>query len=218
MIRTRYALAALLLSASALGAQAASDPDRPAAQGTDPVPAGWEMRLDRANANRSTLRFVSMGQGLHVTGGPAAIYWNPANAATGNYTAEVTFTQMKAPTHPEAYGIAWGGANLDGENQSYLYLVIRKDGKYLVKHRAGTATHDVQPWTEHAAIVKEDAEGKATNTLRIEVTATGSKLFANGQLLMEVPRTGYGATTDGIVALRVNHNLDVHIAGFRVQR
>ncbi|MEX2181025.1 MAG: hypothetical protein WD771_03230 [Gemmatimonadaceae bacterium] len=218
MTDARHALAALLFSAGALGAQAANDPDKPSAQGADPVPTGWEIRLDRPTADRSTLRFVTMGPGMHVTGGPAAIFWNAANSATGAYTAEVTFTQMKAPTHAEAYGIAWGGRNLDGPEQDYLYFVIRKDGKFLVKHRAGAATHDIQPWTEHPAIVKEGADGKATNTLRVEVTATNSRLYANGQLVHEVPKLGMGANTDGIVALRVNHNLDVHIAGFTIRR
>jgi hypothetical protein len=96
--------------------------------------------------------------------------------------------------------------------------VIRKDGKYLVKHRAGAATHNIQAWTDHPAIVKEGADGKAKNTLRVEVTATSSKLYANGQLVHEVPREGMAANTDGIVGLRVNHNLDVHIEGFKVEK
>lgn len=216
---TRLALAALALSASALGAQARNaDPDVAQNQGNAPVPAGWELRLDRANANRSQIRFETMGTGMHVTAGPAAIYWSPRNTGTGAYTVEATFTQMKAPTHAEAYGLFWGGKNLSAPNQDYLYFVIRKDGKYLVKHRAGDATHDVQAWTEHAAIRKEGEDGKQMNTLRIEVTATSSKLYANGQLVQEIPRSGMTGGTDGIAGLRVNHNLDVHIEGFSVKK
>ncbi len=213
----RTAVTALLLGASSLAAQG-NDPDRQVSQGRAPAPAGWTQRFDRANADRNAVRFETMGTGLHVTGGPAATYWNPANAASGAYTIEATFTQMKAPQHAEAYGLVWAGRNLADANQDYLYFVIRKDGKYLVKHRAGAETHTITDWTEHPAIVKEGADGKQTNTLRVEVTATASRLFANGQLVREVPRQGMAANTDGIVGLRVNHNLDVHIEGFAVRR
>lgn len=212
----RNAVALLALSAGALGAQGRpADPDVAARQGNAAVPAGWEVRLDRANANRADIRFETMGSGMHVTAGPAAIYWNPRSRLTGAYAFEATFTQMKAPQHPEAYGLIWGGNDLNQPGQNYLYFVIRKDGKYLVRHRAGDATHDVAPWTEHPAIVKEGADGKQQNTLRVEVTATASRLFANGQLIREIPRQGMTAITDGVVGLRVNHNLDVHIEGLK---
>jgi hypothetical protein len=214
---TRHALFLMALTAGSLGAQARpADPDVAARQGNAPVPAGWQVRLDRANANRSDIRFETMGSGMHVTGGPAAIYWNPQTRVSGTYAVQATFTQMKAPQHPEAYGLIWGANDLNQPTQNYLYFVIRKDGKYLVRHRAGDATHDVAPWTEHAAIVKEGADGKQENTLRVEVTPTSSKLFVNGTMIREIPRQGMTATTDGVVGLRVNHNLDVHISGLIV--
>jgi hypothetical protein len=213
----RQAVAALALVTGVVGAQNPADPDVAARQGAAASPAGWNVRLDRANADRSQVAFTNMGPGMHVTSGPAAIFWNPSNAKRGEYNAEVTFTQMKAPTHAEAYGLIWGANALEGDAQNYLYFVIRGDGKYLVRHRAGAVTHDVQAWTEHPAIAKQGADGKQTNALRVEVTATASKLYANGQLIKEIPRTGMTSVTDGIVGLRVNHNLDVHIAGFAVR-
>lgn len=208
----------MAFTVGALGAQSrAADPDVASRQGNAPVPAGWQVRLDRANANRSDIRFESMGTGMHVTGGPAAIYWNPQTRLAGAYSVHATFTQMKAPQHPEAYGLIWGGNDLNEPTQNYLYFVIRKDGKYLVRHRAGAETHDVVPWTEHAAIVKEGADGKQENTLRIEVTATASRLYANGTMIREIPRQGMTGSTDGIAGLRVNHNLDVHISGLTVE-
>ncbi len=214
----KHALFALALFAGTAGAQASNDPDVASAQGKDPVPAGWSMRLDRPTASKAALRFVNMGPGLHVTSGPAAIYWNPANTAAGNFTAEVTYTQMKKPTHAEAFGIIWAAKALDGDAQDYMYFIVRGDGKYMIKHRAGAETHEIAPWTEHAGVAKEDAAGKAKTTLRLEVSATGTKLFANGQLIRELPRSGMTASTDGIVGLRVNHNLDVHVDGFAVKK
>lgn len=219
MINARLAVAFVALTASALSAQGRpnADPDINARQGNAAVPAGWQLRLDRANADRNGIRFETMGaNGMHVTSGPAATYWNPSSNARGTYSVQATFTQMKAPQHAEAYGLVWGGSNLSEANQDYLYFVIRKDGKYLVKHRAGAETHTIADWTEHAAIVKEGADGKQENTLRVEVTATASRLFANGQLVLEIPRTGVSAKTDGFVGFRVNHNLDVQIGNFAV--
>ncbi len=218
-MKMRLALAALVLGSSTLAAQGQGhDHDQAVAQGRAAAPAGWTQRFDRANADRNAVRFETMGNGLHVTGGPAAIYWNATNTAQGTYAVEATFTQMRAPQHAEAYGLFWGGRNLTADNQDYLYFVIRKDGKYLVKHRAGAETHTIADWTEHPAIVKEGADGKQTNTLRIEVTATATRLLANGQLVRELPRQGMAANTDGIAGLRINHNLDVHIDGFGIRR
>lgn len=214
---TRHALFLMALTAGSLGAQARpADPDVAARQGNAPVPAGWQVRLDRANANRADIRFETMGSGMHVTGGPAAIYWNPQTRVTGTYAVQATFTQMKAPQHAEAYGLIWGANDLTQPSQNYLYFVIRKDGKYLVRHRAGDATHDVVQWTEHPAIVKEGADGKQENTLRVEVTPTASKLYVNGTMIREIPRQGMTAVTDGVAGIRVNHNLDVHIDGLIV--
>jgi len=212
LIPLAFALSLVAASAEAQG----NDPDVAAAQGKDPMPAGWMMRLDRPTASKATLRFVDMGPGMHVTSGPAAIYWNDKNTASGEFTAEVSLTQMKKPTHPEAYGIIWGGKNLDAPNQEYFYLIVRGDGKYMVKHRAGTETHEIAPWTEHAALIKEDAAGKSKNTLKVEASATGTKLYANGQLIKEVPASAGSA--DGIVGLRVNHNLDVHLDVLKVAK
>src|SRR6266516_4532740 len=119
------------------------------AQGNDPTPAiqgggvtvpGWTGRVDpqaaRGGKKLTDDKVVAMGTGFHVTSGPAAIYWNPKNTASGNYTVSASFTQTKAPTHAEAYGLFIGGNNLDAPNQSYLYFVVRQDGKYLINHRA----------------------------------------------------------------------------------
>ncbi|MHB1298557.1 MAG: hypothetical protein ACYC0B_08530 [Gemmatimonadaceae bacterium] len=202
---------AIALVAGTIGAQGA-DPDKPAAQGNKSLPAGWEMRLDRANADKSTLQFSMAGPAMRVTSGPAAIYWNAKNATTGPFGVEAGFVQRKKPAHAEAFGLIWGGKALSADGQQYYYLIVRGDGKYMVKRRAGTETHELVPWTEHAAITKEDASGVSRNLLKVESSGTGAKLYANGRLLKELP----GAAATGIVGVRVNHNLDVEITGFRV--
>lgn len=213
-MRTLVLAVALLGATSALGAQQ-SDPDKQVAGGGQ-LPAGWHARLDKPNAKMEDLKFVTMGSGLHATSGPAAIYWNATDKAKGSYTVQATFTQTKAPTHPEAYGLFVGGQSLDSPNQSYLYYVVRGDGKYLIKHRAGADVHTITDWTENAALKKQDADGKATNALAIDVTPTEVRFLANGTQVAALPRSNPMVATDGQAGLRVNHNLDVHIAGFKV--
>jgi hypothetical protein len=191
--------------------------------------AGWTGRLDPRPAAQgrkiTDAKFVSMGNGIHVTAGPAAIYWNPANTVEGgNYTVQGTFSQTKASAHPEAYGIFLGGQNLEAPNQSYLYFVVRQDGKYLINHRADDSTvHKIVDWTAHDAVKAMDANGKATNALSIVVGDENLSFRVNGTEVKTLPRSvidagGNHSGTKGIAGIRVNHNLDVHIDGFAVTK
>jgi hypothetical protein len=209
---------ALLAAAAPLAAQQ-QDPDRNPAGGGR-LPDGWSARLDRANASLANVQFATMGDGFHATTGPAVILWRPADTATGEYRASATFAQTRAPTHPEAYGLFIGGKNLEGAQQDYMYFLVRGDGKYMVKHRAGDAeTHTIVDWTEHAAVRKQDEAGRATNTLTVEAGEFGVRFLANGTQVAEFLRRDVPyLNTDGLVGLRINHNLDVHVSGFTVAR
>lgn len=208
------ALALLMLAATPVAAQMNPDPDKKADGGA--LPAGWTGRTDRENAKLADAKFETMGTGFHVTSGPAAIYWRNANNVTGPFTASATFTQMKAPTHPEAYGVFFMGKNLASPQQDYAYMLVRGDGKVMVKHRAGKDVHTIIDWTENAAVRKQDANGKATNTLTIDASRPDSaRLLVNGAQVAAIPG-GHLGSTDGFVGLRVNHNLDVHISDFAI--
>jgi hypothetical protein len=215
MRRSFTALSLMLLAAAPLAAQMKnSDPDKKADGGK--LPAGWMGRTDRANTKLEDAKFVTMGTGYHVTSGPAAIYWNEKHKVTGPFTASATITQTKAPAHPEAYGIFFMGNKLDTPEQSYAYLLVRGDGKYLVKHRAGTELHNIMDWTESPAVHKADANGKATNTVGVDASKPDSvRLLVNGVQVAAMPGSHVGST-DGYVGLRVNHNLDVHVSDFAV--
>jgi hypothetical protein len=176
------------------------------------IPEGWQVRLDRPNST-APIHFMSMEGHLHAILGPAGIFYQPATTASGNFTAQGTFTLNKPSEHPEAFGLLLGGRNLDADNQDYLYFLVRQDGKFLVKHRAGNETHTVIDWTEHAAVRRPGADGKATNTLAVESRADGVRFLVNGTEVGTLPR---GVNTSGIVGLRLNHNLDVVITDFGV--
>ncbi len=216
MMYRSFATAALLaLAAAPLAAQKKdADPDRKAQGGA--LPAGWTGRTDKESATLADVKFVTMGTGYHITSGPAAIYWKPTNNVTGPYIASATFTQMKAPSHPEAYGIVFMGKNLVSPEQNYAYALVRGDGKVMVKHRAGKDVHTIIDWTDNAAVNKQDANGKATNTLVVDASKPDSvRLFVNGKQFAAMAGAHLGST-NGFVGLRVNHNLDVHVADFTI--
>lgn len=218
--------AALVACASPLWAQAAqqgkdNDPTHKVAGGVT-VP-GWTGRIDpqaeRRGMKIDDAKFAPMGSGIHVTSGPAAIYWNPKDVASGDYTVSATFIQEKKPMHPEAYGLFVGGQNLQDSTQSYVYFETRGDGKYLINHRAGNAVHKIVDWMDTEATNKEDASGKATNALAIRVTKDSVDFLANGKLVKGFSKAEmHNFAADGQTGIRVNHNLDVHVANFEVKK
>ena len=177
-------------------------------------PGDWTVRFDRP-APDSAIYFVSMPPGWHITTGPAAILYNPAQTAEGEYRVETEIILFPGERR-EGFGVFVGGADLAGAGQSYLYFLIRKDGRFLVTHRAGSDTHVLIPWTEHAAIVKhEGQEGNAKNTLAIECGGERVRFMVNGEQVAWLPRAEMDV--EGVVGLRVNHNLDVHVASLSVE-
>jgi hypothetical protein len=225
MRKTIFTLA-LVVTASPVFAQAAqqgkdNDPTHKVAGGISA--AGWTGRLDpqaeRRGMKIEDAKFSAMGSGYHITSGPAAIYWNPKDAVKGNYTVSASFTQTKAPMHPEAYGLLIGGTNLSDSTQSYVYFETRGDGKYLINHRAGNDVHKIVDWTDTDATNKADAAGKATNELAIRVTSDSVNFLANGKLVKGFTKAEmHNFAADGQTGIRVNHNLDVHVDKFQVKR
>lgn len=185
--------------------------------------AGWKVRVDRSqNAqdpdNTPNLTFASMGKGFHVVGGPAGTFWHASNVAAGNFTAKATFTLMEPSNHTNYYGLIFGGSDLDGASQTYTYFLVAQDGTYLVKHRNGQNVSDVKATTPHAAIRRPDAKGSSVNALEVRVAGNTISYVVNGTVVHSTPKTGATAKTDGLVGVRVNHVLNVHVEGFEVQK
>ena len=178
------------------------------------MPEGWQVRLDRPGATQP-VRFMSMNGHLHVVLGPSGIFYDPSTTATGAYRAQGTFTQNRMSAHPEGYGLLLGGRDLEGDGQDYLYFLVRQDGKFMVKHRAGSETHTLLDWTEHEAVARPDANGRATNALAVDVSEAGARFLVNGTEVGNLARVPM-LNTDGIVGLRLNHNVDVMIEDFGV--
>jgi hypothetical protein len=187
------------------------------------VPKGWMLRVDRSTEASDpdapgAIKMVPTGSGFHVTTPQAAVFWNPANTASGNYTLKGTFKLIKSSGYLEYYGLILGGSNLAAAGQEYLYFVITDDGTWLVKRRTGGSAQEVSDKTPNNAVKKPDANGSCTNTLEVRVMADKIDFVVNGTVVKSLPKTGAAAKTDGIYGLRINHHLDVQVDDLGVSK
>jgi len=211
----------------------------------------WRVRVDHSvNAqdpdDSPNVKFVPIAGGFHITTGPAGTFWNPAHGVTGDYTVKATFTLLKPSGHVNYYGLVFGGSDIEGLDQNYLYFLVAQNGSYVVRHRAGTAVYDVQERTDHHAVKQPDASGRSRNDLEVRVSGATISYVVNGVVVLTTSRTPENslqallrqvrpdtgasdpgrligsiqqanAGTDGLVGIRVNHQLDVQVEGFTVQ-
>ena len=177
------------------------------------APAGLQLRLDHStNANDPDdvpdVSVTRSGDGFQVRTGPAVTAWNSANTAMGAYTLRGTFTMLEPSGHVNYYGLVYGGGDLEGASQNYLYFLVAQNGSYIVKHRAGNeTTHDIQGRTTHSAIAVPDANGRSVNALEVRVGTDATDFVVNGEVVYTAPKSGMAARTDGIWGVRVNHVL-----------
>lgn len=179
-------------------------------------PAGWTVRYDRANAVDSTLAFTAMTPGWHVATGPSGILYDSTRTASGDFalTSEIfLFPGQRA----DGFGVFVGGRDLQGAGQQYTYFLLRKDGKFTIKRRDGAAATDLVPWTAHAAVAPHDGgEGTVKHVLGVVAAGDTVRFTVNGTEVAALPRAA--VAPDGVVGLRVNHNLNLHVTSLDVRR
>lgn len=181
-------------------------------------PEGWKVRLDRPNMTEADLeQFVTMSPGWHITTGRAAgIFYDPAWTATGTYTLSVKVHLFDpGQRHREAYGVFFGGKNLDGDDQQYSYFLLRDSGEFLIKKRMGTETSNVVSWTASDAVKRFGGEGSVPNVLEVRVGADSVAFYVNGTKATTLPKSA--VDTDGTVGLRLNHALNLHVESVEVK-
>ena len=187
------------------------------------APRGWKLRADRSTSASDpdaagAIKFMAMGTGFHAVTPQAAVFWNPANTATANYTLKGTFTQVKPSSHTNYYGLVFGGQNLENSKQRYLYFTIGQDGSWLIKRREGDVNTETVARASNAAVKRLDASGKSVNALEVRVMGDKIDYVVNGTVVHSTPKTGQTAGTDGLYGIRINHALEVMTEGLTVTK
>jgi len=220
---TAVALSAALVAAPLYGA--GQDADRSVAGGGITAP-GWKGKVDPGAAKGGKTvndsKFVKQGNDLHLTIGPAAVYWNPANTAKGDFTAKASFKEGKTvANHPHPYGLFIGGSSLETDQPNLMYCVAYGDGSFLVRRFGGGTVADVSKRQPNAAVHKTAADGSTSNDVAWNVHGSRVECAINGTTVAsfdkgEVVGPGKLESTDGVVGVRVSHNVDVVVSGFTV--
>ena len=194
--------------------------------------AGWTGVPDPgrggATSSISDARFVSEGKGFHVTTGPAATFWNPANKASGDYTVKATFTEpryMNLNDHPHPYGIMIGGNDMGTAQQSYLYCAAYGNGSFIVRG------FGPQPFRMNGGRGEtNDAVHKAAGkdqpvTQEIAMSGKGDSVSCaiNGKTVATYPKSavvgaGKLKSTDGVYGVRFAHNTDAAVTGLTMTK
>jgi hypothetical protein len=221
----RVMTAIVLPALFAAGPLASQSPDTAAAghhdhavAGGGNLPAGWSARPDD-DGDVKNIKFVVMEPGYQLTLGPATILYWEKDRVDGPFHTQATFHQMKKLEHAEGYGLIIGGQALKEKGQRYTYFLVRDDGTYLIKRREGENTTEItRGWTPHPAVKKSDAQGNASNLLEIDAKQDPRKVGfkVNGQAVYTADAKSMDLK--GVVGIRANHNLDIHIEGFAVHR
>ena len=137
-------------------------------------PEGWQVRTDQGGHGGGDLQFTDMPPGMHITTGPAGIFYHPEKTASVDFRVEAEVFLFDPGRANEAYGVFFGGHDLGEDGQVYTYFLIRRDGSVLVKRRDGARTSTMQDWTRHDAVVTWEGRGDdaptAKNILSIEAT------------------------------------------------
>ncbi|MDZ7691791.1 MAG: hypothetical protein U5K69_11810 [Balneolaceae bacterium] len=219
MKRTIFTLSLLLaFSIYTAIAQEHPDPQNPENENLA-VPANWKVRLDNpdegaiigADQDKADIFFVNMVPGWHITTGPAAIFWHPASTAEGSYRAETVIHLFDPQGRNEAFGLFFGGSNLEEDDQTYSYFLLRNSEEYLIKNRSGSETSIVKSWSHAMAMDQydENSGSSVRNSLAVEVRDDKATFFVNGNEVTSVPASELNV--NGIVGLRINHRLNVHV-------
>jgi len=216
-------ICALMLVASfAATSLTAQDADRSVKGGGITV-SGWKGRVDRRPASSGkTLndsKFASEGGAFRMSVGPAAIYWNDANTAKGDYEVKASFTELKmTASHPHSFGIFIGGSALESDTEKLAYCIVYGDGTYSVKTFSGAKVTTVVDRAANEALHKADANGKSTNEVGWRGKGGKASCGVNGTEVKTFEKTELvGAdkldSFDGVYGIRVSHNLELTVSG-----
>lgn len=215
-MRRLFALFLTLFSPALLAAQEQDHGATPKVENGGVFPTGWAARVDEGTATQVGL--APMGSGWHATTATSTILYREADKASGSYEISSRLHLFpEGPGHLEAFGLFLGGKDLQGAGEKYTYFLIRGDGTFKVKRRAGASATDLtRDWTPNPAIVKGRKDGSVANVLSVAVARDKVSFRVNGTEVYSAPAAS--VDTDGIAGLRINHNLSVHIDNLTIKK
>jgi hypothetical protein len=191
---------------------------------------GWMGKIDASSVRQGRMlkdaKFVQEGNALHVTTGPAATYWNPANTASGDYTVKATFREprfMELNSHPHSYGIFIAGNDMGTDQMTLVYCVAYGDGTVLLRGFGGPAVFTLLN-ARNAAVHVAPAVGQpVTQEIAWRVKGGRAECSVNGTVVAGYDRAqlvgpGKLRTVDGVYGIRFTHNVEAVITGFSMTK
>lgn len=198
----RLALITVVSLVAAAPAAVAQDDDRP---------LGWTVVFDDDAAVDSTLFFVAMAPGWHITTGPASLMYDEDRVAKGDFRIQMEVFLFPGESE-SGFGLMFGGQDLESRsNQSYFQFLLRRDGSFMIAHQAGRDLHVLNAWTAHDAVESaEAADEPILHTLDVITEASGVVFMVGGEEVARLPRSA-SMGLDGIVGFRIEGDLDLHV-------
>ena len=191
--------------------------------------SGWSGRIDpkeaAAGQKLENAKLEQKGDTLHVTTGPAVVYWKPSNTASGDYTVSATFNEpqyMNVNDHPHPYGLFIAGNDMGTDQQSYLYCSAYGNGNFIVRGFGPEPFQMNGGRGEANAAVNKAAGKNQPVTQQIALSVKGDKVecAVNGKTVASYDKSalvtaGKLKSTDGIYGIRFAHNTDGTVTGLR---
>jgi hypothetical protein len=192
---------------------------------------GWQGKIDAGEASKGSAlndsKFELKGSDIMISTGAAAVYWNPANTAKGDYTVSATFTEpeyMSSNDHPHPYGIFIGGNKLGTDAASLLYCAPYGRGTFIVRGFGPAPFQMNGRGAPNDAVHKAAAKGASvTQDVAMSVKGDNVTCSINGTVVATYPKSdlvtaGKLDSTDGVAGIRVAHNVDVIVKDFKISK
>ena len=194
--------------------------------------AGWQGKSDaqEKGAKIEDSKFAQVGSEFRINNGPAAIYWHPAQTASGSYTVSATFTEpkyMSSMDHPHPYGIFIAGNKLDTDQASLLYCTPYGTGSFIVRGFGPASFRVTGPGggrgTPNDAIKKAEPGGSVTQDVAWVVTPEKAECKINGVVVgsyakADIVAAGKLESLDGIAGIRASHNVDFNVTNWKIAK
>jgi hypothetical protein len=191
------------------------------------IRGGWQGRPDPGTGAATDASLDVKGSDIEIHTGPAMLLWNPANKGTGDFTVSATFTEpkyMSSNDHPHPYGVFIGGSNLDNDKTTALYCAAYGRGTFIVREFGPSVTNVNGRGTASDAVHKAAGRGETVEqTIGLQVKGDSVSCIINGTTVgtyakSDIVGAGKLTSTDGIVGIRVAHNVDVNVKDFKVTK